>query len=601
MRDLYRRSVNLQQLQRCPKFSVTVRALFTRAVVLSCAVASSAPSVARPNVILIVTDDQGWGDLSCHGNEVIETPHIDSMADRGIELSRFYVSPVCSPTRASLMTGRHSHRTRVTDTYRGHSMMDPDEVTVAEALRAAGYATGIFGKWHLGDCYPMRPQDQGFDEAVVLRGGGIGQPSDPPGNNQRYTNPILFRNGEQFQAEGYCTDVYFDEAMRFIDRSVERQQPFFAYIATNAPHGPYHDVPPDLYQKYRNKDLTSVLLGNQGSADTVARVFAMVENIDQNVGRIFAHLDRLNLSQDTLVIFMSDNGPNTGRYVGPSRGMKSQVWEGGILSPFFACWPGKIAPGTQDDRIAAHIDILPTLLAAAEVDAPTGVKIDGRNLMPLLTDNEIDWADRHLFLQAHRGGQPDFGHHVAVVGQRWKLVCPSGFNRTDRPADAEFQLYDLQADPREVRNRIADFPQIATELRELHQSWFEDVSSERPDNYASPRIVIGTDEEPTTVLTWQDWQARGAGWGEQGTWLVDVPQLTTFDITVVLESPAAGNARLSIAQTVREQTIENPSKKVMFKDIAVPAGASSIQFALEQAEGALRPYQITLKRVPNGE
>ncbi len=538
------------------------------------------PVAARPNLILIVTDDQGWGDLSCHGNKVIETPHIDSMADRGVELSRFYVSPVCSPTRASLMTGRYSHRTRVTDTYRGHSMMEPEEVTVAEALGSAGYATGIFGKWHLGDCYPMRPQDQGFDDAVLLRGGGLGQPSEPLANNQRYTDPILFRNGEQFRAKGYCTNVYFDEALEFIDRSVGRQQPFFAYIATNAPHSPYHDVPRDLYEKYRSKDLTSALLGNKGSADTVARVFAMVENIDQNVGRVFAQLDRLGVSQDTLVVFMSDNGPNTRRYVGPRRGMKSQVSEGGILSPFFACWPGKLAAGTQCDRIAAHIDLLPTLLAAAGVDAPPGVEMDGRSLLPLLTGKETDWEDRNLFLQAHRGGRPVFGHHVAVVGQRWKLVCPSGFNHTDRPADARFQLYDLQADPHELHDLIAEFPDIAAELRESHASWFQDVSSERRDNFAPPRIVVGTDDEPTTVLTWQDWQARGPGWGEQGAWLVEAPQPTTFDVTVLLKNHASGDAQLFISQAVREQAVESPSQRVRFKNVAVPAGASTISFAL---------------------
>ena len=203
----------------------------------------AAAATSRPNIILIVTDDQGWGDLSCHGNPVIDTPQLDAMAQRSGRLSRFYVSPVCSPTRACLMTGRYNFRTRVIDTFKGHSMMEPDEVTVAEVLKTAGYATGIFGKWHLGDCYPMRPQDQGFDTSVVFRGGGLAQPAEPLENAQRYTNPLLWRNGQQFQANGYCTDVYFDEAMQFIEDSAATEQPFFAYIATNAPHSPYHDVP----------------------------------------------------------------------------------------------------------------------------------------------------------------------------------------------------------------------------------------------------------------------------------------------------------------------------------------------------------------------
>lgn len=205
---------------------------------------------AQPNIIIIMPDDMGYGDLGATGNPVIRTPHIDKLASEAAELTDFYVSPVCSPTRACLMTGRYNHRTRCIDTFKGRSMMDPEEVTAAELLKEAGYATGIFGKWHLGDNYPMRPQDQGFDEVLIHRGGGLAQPSEPIENDNRYTDPILFHNGEQVQREGYCTDIYFDEAIEFMKASQAAGKPFFAYLPPNAPHAPYHDVPEELLDYY---------------------------------------------------------------------------------------------------------------------------------------------------------------------------------------------------------------------------------------------------------------------------------------------------------------------------------------------------------------
>ncbi|MEO8351032.1 MAG: arylsulfatase, partial [Chthoniobacteraceae bacterium] len=376
----------------------------------------------RPNIVLVMTDDQGYGDLGIAGNPVLETPHIDSLARVSASMSRFYVSPVCSPTRACLMTGRYNYRTRVIDTFKGRSMMEPDEVTIAEVLRAAGYRTGIFGKWHLGDNYPLRAQDQGFDESLVLRGGGLAQPSEPIENHEHYTDPILFHNGEQVRTKGYCTDVYFDAALKFIEAAQLAQKPFFAYIATNAPHGPFHDVPDALYQKYKAKDLTPVLLGNAKSADTVARVYAMIENIDQNLGRLTEKLDRLGLAENTIVIFMVDNGPNTKRYVGPFRGMKSDVHEGGIRSPFFVRWPARLKAGTVSDRMAAHIDVMPTLLEAADIPPPEGLKFDGRSLLPLLEGKKTEWPTRTIVLQTHRGNKPIRFHQTATIQQRWKLV-----------------------------------------------------------------------------------------------------------------------------------------------------------------------------------
>jgi arylsulfatase/arylsulfatase A len=256
--------------------------------------------------------------------------------------------------------------------------MDPSEITLAEMLRDAGYATGIFGKWHLGDCYPMRPMDQGFQESLVHRGGGLAQPSEPIANQRRYTDPILQHNGQEVATQGYCTDVYTDAALRFMETSRADRKPYFVYLAPNAPHGPFHDVPPELYRKYKAKDLSPVLLGHEGDADKVARTFAMVENIDQNVGRILRDLDRASEADHTMVVFLVDNGPDSRRYVGPFRGKKTEVHDGGIRSPFFVRWPSRLRAGTESDRLTAHIDVLPTLLEAAGVAVPAGVSLDGR-------------------------------------------------------------------------------------------------------------------------------------------------------------------------------------------------------------------------------
>ena len=303
----------------------------------SCATSPHGNGDKRPNVVLIITDDQGYGDLGATGNPVIRTPHMDSLARDGASMRHFYVSPVCAPTRASLMTGRYNYRTRVVDTFVGRAMMDPGEITVAEMLRDAGYATGIFGKWHLGDCHPMRPQDQGFEEVLVHRGGGIGQPSDPPGGEGKYTDPVLFHNGRMVQETGYCTDVYFSRAMEWIAACRAARRSFFATIATNAPHGPFHDVPQALLEYYRKQDLrneafpqrTGHPLPAKCDEDRRARIFAMISNVDDNIGRLLAQLDTLRIADNTIVIFMLDNGPNERRYVAGYRGQKSDVHAAG--------------------------------------------------------------------------------------------------------------------------------------------------------------------------------------------------------------------------------------------------------------------------------
>ena len=559
---------------------------------------------ARPNVILIMTDDQGAGDLGIAGNPVIETPSLDRLARESASMSAFYVHPVCTPTRAALMTGRYPYRTRAIDTWIGRAMMEPDEITIAELLRDAGYATGIFGKWHLGDCYPMRAMDQGFEESLVHRGGGLAQPSEPIENERRYTDPILFRNGESVATEGYCTDVYFDAALDWIEACHEGERPFFAYVATNAPHGPFHDVPAELYEKYRESDFVGVLREDQTKArDTTARIFAMIENIDQNVGRLLERLEGLDIADDTIVIYLHDNGPNGDRYVADRhdverRGRKSQVFEGGIRSPFFVRWPARLVAGTTNDRIAANIDVLPTIADACGVPLPTDRPIDGRSLLPLLEGRaSTAWPERRLFLQSHRGDEPVLGHNFAVRGDRYKLLRASGFGRETLPErPPPFELYDVLDDPGETANLATERPEIVARMFREYRMWFDDVSSTRPDNYAPPRIVAGTPNERVTWLTRQDWRRiAGGGWGQGGEWRIEVPTTARFDVVAHVREPFAGTARFVAGERMAEVAVSSPTRAILFDAIDLPASPLDLRIELERDGEMAGPYQVELR------
>ncbi|MEZ6016454.1 MAG: arylsulfatase [Planctomycetota bacterium] len=558
-----------------------------------------------PNVIVVVTDDQGYGDFGCHGNTLIDTPRLDAFAAECPKIARFYVSPVCSPTRASLMTGRWNYRTRVVDTYVGRSQMEPDEVTLAEALHAGGYRTGIFGKWHLGDAYPMRPMDQGFDTSLVLRGGGLAQPADPIENGRRYTDPVLIEDGVPVATTGYCTDVYFERAHRFIESSLAAGQPFFAYIATNAPHGPLHDVPADLYAKYSARDLRAAARtdGRAPTAkelDDIARIYAMNEGIDRAFGALLDHLDARRATRDTIVVFMSDNGPEPGRQVAGLRGAKTSVYEGGIRSPLWVRWPGHLDPGTTVTHPAAHVDLFPTLLELCAVAAPRGVALDGRSLAPLLRGADVAWEERALVLQSHRGDVPQAGHHFALIHAPWKLVRPSGFGREVAPGEAPFELFDLDEDPGETRDLAGAAPARVAALRAEYDAWFQDVATTRPDNFAPPRIFPGGPNVPCTVLTHQDWSVRqGDGWGRNGCWHLGFEREVKLQAALLFREPRAVErvlVRFGAGQA--PLTIELGGERARYDlgALAFPAGA--VEFELECAQGDARfgPYQVELVR-----
>ncbi len=552
-----------------------------------------------PSIILIVTDDQGMGDYGHAGHPYLETPHLDRFALECPSVPRHYVSPVCSPTRASLMTGRYSQRTRVIDTWAGRSMMEPDEVTVAEVLGSAGYGTGIFGKWHLGDCYPMRPMDQGFDESLVHRGGGLAQPSEPLANGRRYTDPVLFKDGEPVQAEGYCTDVYFDAALEFIDEQITAEAPFFAYVATNAPHGPFHDVPEALYAKYRERIIAAVEPRDLSAAeDREARLCAMIENIDQNVGRLMAHLEERGVADDTLVVFMSDNGCIPGRFNAGLRGSKTTVYEGGIRSPLFVRWPGELKATTALQGATAHIDIMPTLLDVAGAQWPSGVRIDGRSLLGPLRGEPDPWMSRSLVLQAHRGNAPGREHQFAVVTDRWKLVRSSGFGVYEAPPDHPFELYDLRADPGESTDRAALRPDLVASLREEYGRWFDDVSSTREDNYAPPHIVVGDDAETLTVLTRQDLRPTdGEGWNGRGWWPLATESPVDVEVTLIFREPhALDEAQLSLGEKTLTFGPASASGRISLGSVTLPGGAFRFQVDCFHGGEPVSLHQVELAR-----
>lgn len=533
----------------------------------ACARTASTRGASRPpNVLLVLTDDQGYGDIGAHGNPVLRTPNLDRLRGESLWFDRFRVSPVCSPTRACLMTGRYNYRTGVVDTFQGRSMMHPDEVTLAEALSARGYATGIFGKWHLGDNYPLRPQDQGFEEVLVHRGGGIGQPSDPPGSG--YFNPVLQQNGRLAQFEGYCTDVFTDAALRFIETN--RNRPFFAYLATNAPH-----VPLEIADRW-----VAPYLGG-GLDERVAKVYGMVANADANVGRVLDRLAALGLDNDTVVVFLTDNGPQLPpeRYNAGMRGAKGTVYEGGIRVPCFVRWPRGL-PAGRVDGAAAHIDLMPTLLAACGVPAPDGVAFDGRNLLPQLR-REAPWPDRALYFQWHRGDAPELFRNCAAVSGRYKLVEGR-------------ELYDLQTDPAEARDLAGDLPDVLARMREDCAAWFADVGATR--GYAPPRIHLGTPHENPVVLTRQDW--RGAeGWRDNnvGWWEVEVARSGEYDVRVI-GSPetAATAAHLRVGAVELEGPVSGGRERVF--PARLDPGPARLEAWLDTPDGRRGAWNVEVRR-----
>ena len=458
--------------------------------------------------------------------------------------------------------------------------MRPEEITLPEMLRDAGYRTGIFGKWHLGDNYPLRPIDQGFVEALVHRGGGIGQPSDPPGGDS-YFDPTLLHNGSPTKTQGYCSDVYTDAAIKFIQHA--REKPFFVYLAFNAPHDPL-EVPDAYRDRYSADDLTPEKFRYEGqplpaklNADAMARVYGMVTNIDDNVGRLLARLDELKLAEDTIVVFLTDNGPAFPRYNAGLRGLKGTVYDGGIRVPCFVRWPAKLRADRDVPEVAAHIDLTPTLLDACGVAPHDRANFDGRSLLPLLTGDVLELPARSLFFQWHRGDVPQPWRACAVRSGRWKLVQPAGVGERDAlPPEPKVELYDLEKDPYEQRDVAVEHPEVVARLKREYDRWFADVTAA---GFEPPRIVVGSDSENPTLLTRQDWRGPEAGWGPKsvGHWELEVAEAGAYTITVrFAPAPNQRTARLSVQDVTHNIVIPAGAREASVESIELKPGHARI-------------------------
>ncbi|MDB9853219.1 arylsulfatase [Flavobacteriaceae bacterium] len=464
-----------------------------------------------PNVIIIMTDDQGFGDLGINQNPNIITPNIDKFANKSIQFNNFFVSPVCAPTRSSLMTGRYSLRTGVRDTYNGGAIMSNNETTIAEILKEANYATGIFGKWHLGDNYPFRPSEQGFDESLIHLAGGIGQVGDFTNyfkGDTSYFDPILWKNNKQNQYEGYCSDIFAENAIEFIEKN--KNNSFFCYLSFNAPHTPLQ-VPEKYYNMYKDlnpelgfSDDLSDFRMNEKDKEDARKIYGMVTNIDDNVGKVINKLKELKIEEETIIIFMTDNGPQQIRYNSSMKGRKGTVYNGGIRVPFYIQYSEKFKESKVINKMSAHIDVLPTILELCNLNVPNDRKIDGQSLVPFINSKSTN--DRFLFSYWTRRF-PEKYINMSIQNDNYKLV---GNNDFDSKIE-EFELYDLVEDPNENNNIINQNIETARSFKKEMDNSIDDLlKSKNIKN--PPRIIIGSEFENPTILN------RNDASGERGVW-----------------------------------------------------------------------------------
>lgn len=437
-------------------------------------VARAEAAQRKPNIVIILTDDQGWGDLSMHGNTNIRTPNIDSLAQAGVRFDRFYVSPVCSPTRASLLTGRYHPRSGIHGTSRGQERMDPSEVTLGDVFKAAGYATACFGKWHNGSQVPYHPNARGFDEFYGFC----------CGHWSNYFDTTLEHNGKVVQTQGYINDVLTDKAIEYI--AAKKGRPFLCYLAYNTPHSPFQ-VPDKYWNRLANRKITMRNRDPEKEELPKTRAaLAMCENLDWNVGRITKQLTDLGLADNTIVVYFSDNGPNSWRWNDGMAGRKGSVQEGGVRVPFLIRWPGHIVAKGTIPQIASHIDILPTLADLAGVSTAKCKPLDGVSLRPLLEGRANDWPDRMIFSSWRR--------RVTVRTQRY---------RADHKT-----LYDMVRDPGQRKNIAREKPEVHKRLVMAIRKWRDEVFAER---WPRPPYPVAFDGTKTTVLPAQECIFRGKG------------------------------------------------------------------------------------------
>jgi arylsulfatase A-like enzyme len=546
-----------------------------RFLTLCLALVAQLPAARQPNIVVLLADDAGWGDYSANGNRQVATPNIDSLARDGARFDRFFVQPVCSPTRSEFLTGRYHRRLGVYGVSTGQERMNLDEKTFADSFKAAGYVTGIFGKWHNGSQWPYHPLARGFDTFWGYTSGHWGEYFDAP----------IEHNGVMKESKGYIVDFLTDKALQFIERN--RARPFVCYVPFTTPHSPF-SVPPEDWARFKDKPLTQLATNPQAELPDATRcVLAMLENQDRNVGRILAKLAELGLAEDTVVLYFSDNGPNTARWTGGMKGTKGTTDEGGVRSPLFVRWPGRIAPGTLVRPIAGAIDLSPTLHALAGVKRVGDKPQDGRDLSPLLrTGLDADWAPRHLF--------QTWGSNISVRTETHRL-------------DAAGNLFDMLADPGQTTPVQDKQAALAKELRDEVAAWRKEMGiaapaggkgkgkvANGPGNAVDPRpLAVGYREFPITMLPARDGEPRGemrrsakapnssyfVHWTkptDAAVWNVEVVTAGTYVVTLDYACPAADvGAKLELSfegALLRGQVTEAWDPPLITDQDVVPRG-----------------------------
>lgn len=491
---------------------------------------------SRPNIVFILTDDQGYGDLSAHGNPILKTPNLDQLRGESVRFADFMVSPTCAPTRSAIMTGRHEFRNGITHTILERERMAPKATTIAQVLKSAGYTTGIFGKWHLGDEAEYRPNKRGFDEQFIHGGGGIGQSypgscGDAPGNT--YFDPAILHNDKFVKTKGYCTDVFFEQAKKWIASVKDGKQPFYCHIATNAPHSPYNAKPQDRR-----------LYDDKVEDEDVANFFGMIHNIDQNVGKLLALLEEHGLADNTLVVFMNDNGGTAGVkvYNAGMRGAKGSPWIGGTRAMSFWRWKGRLTPA-DCGALTAHVDVFRTwaALAGAKLSAEAEAQAEGRSLLPLLESPDAPWTERTLF--SHVGRWPKgTDYHAAkprnasIRTAQYQLVSEAARPQPAKakakaktkdgatpPASAPgWQLFDVKADPGQTRNIAAEKPQVVETLLASYDQWWNSLKGQADlnEDAKGPKLNPFAEEY---------WKQFGGGPTEEDLIRMDPDKAWTFE------------------------------------------------------------------------
>lgn len=514
----------------------------------------SAQSKQKPNVIIVITDDQGKGDLACEGNQFVKTPTIDKFYSDAVRFTNYHVSTTCAPTRGAIMTGRHSNRVNVFHTINGRSILFEDEVTLPQIFAQNGYTNAMFGKWHLGDNYPFRPEDRGFHEVIRHGGGGVGQGPDYWGND--YFDDTYWHNSKMEKYDGYCSDVFFNGALDFIETN--KDKPFFCYISTNAPHSPYN-LPKeyfDLYQGKKYKDINERTL----------RFYGMITNIDDNFKKLEDKLEDLGIADNTIVIFTTDNGTAAGRsvYNAGLKGGKGSQYEGGHRVPLYIRWPdGKLTGGKDIDELVAHYDLLPTFVDLLGLDFNPVKKLDGKSLTPLLDPNNETWENRILYMDTQREQNLIKYRKYTVMDKDWRLV------------DGK-ELYNINNDLGQQNNIISAHPEVAARLSVGYETWWQSfVDEEVNERYAY--IKVGSPKDNPSRISAHDmivgkysgsWHQNGAITGTRagGKWKIEFVEDGAYKISL-RRFPRESNLGINATFPAQEKAIEY--------DKTSPAGVKS--------------------------